>query len=131
MASQTPQHSDPISPSGRRTLTERVRDRVAAAGAAQGGAGKPAGSRTKRPRANTLAAAGSEANGHADPERDTQSLRRVYGEMRSKYQKYRKETGKSSVPALREAVHAFKKGPSLTSLVGVATFLDERGLLPW
>ena len=73
----------------------------------------------------------SQSNGNADPEHDAQSLRRVYGEMRSKYQRYRKETGKSSVPALRDAVVAFKKGPSLTSLVGVATFLDERGLLPW
>ena len=82
-------------------------------------------------RQRNLAAAASDLNGSADPEHDAQSLRRVYGEMRSKYQRYRKETGKSSVPALREAVHAFKKGPSLTSLVGVATFLDERGLLPW
>ena len=131
MASQTPQHSDPIPANGRRTLTDRVRDRVAAAGARLEGPGKPAGSKSKRPRANTLAAASAEAKGNGDPERDTESLRRVYGEMRSKYQAYRKETGKSSVPALREAVHAFKKGPSLTSLVGVATFLDERGLLPW
>ena len=101
MATQTPQPSDPLSTGPRRTLTERVRDRVATAG------------------------------GGSDRDSEGRSLRRVYGEMRSKYQRYRKETGKSSVPALREAVHAFKKGPSLTSLVGVATFLDERGLLPW
>ena len=95
------------------------------------GPANSAAPKAKRPRPNTLAAAASELNGSSDPEHDAQSLRRVYGEMRSKYQRYRKETGKSSVPALREAVHAFKKGPSLTSLVGVATFLDERGLLPW
>jgi len=35
------------------------------------------------------------------------------------------------VPELREAVQAFKKGPSLTSLVGVAVFLDDRSLLTW
>ena len=131
MASQTPQPTDPISTGPRRTLTERVRDRVAAAGARLDAPAKPAAPKAKRPRTNTLAAAASSSNGSADPEHDAQSLRRVYGEMRSKYQRYRKETGKSSVPALREAVHAFKKGPSLTSLVGVATFLDERGLLPW
>jgi hypothetical protein len=131
MSSQTPQPTDPISTGLRRTLTERVRDRVAAAGARLDGPAKSAAPKAKRPRTNTLAAAASSSNGSADPEHDAQSLRRVYGEMRSKYQRYRKETGKSSVPALREAVHAFKKGPSLTSLVGVATFLDERGLLPW
>ena len=36
-----------------------------------------------------------------------------------------------AVLALREAVRAFKAGQSLTSLVGVATFLDDRGLLAW
>ena len=131
MATQTPQPSDPISTGPRRTLTERVRDRVAAAGARLDGRASSAAPRAKRPRPNTLAASGSQSNGNADPEHDAQSLRRVYGEMRSKYQRYRKETGKSSVPALRDAVVAFKKGPSLTSLVGVATFLEERGLLPW
>lgn len=62
---------------------------------------------------------------------EARSLRRVYRELRGTYREYRKQTGRSSVPALREAVHAFKQGPSLTSLVGVAAFLDDRSLLPW
>jgi hypothetical protein len=101
MPSETPNRPDARSSGSAKTLTERVKARVATAG------------------------------GGSDPDSESRSLRRVYGEMRSKYHRYRKETGRSSLPALREAVHAFKKGPSLTSLVGVATFLDERGLLPW
>ena len=51
--------------------------------------------------------------------------------MKVTYQRYRRQTGRPALPELREAVHAFKRGPSLTSLVGVATFLDDRGLLGW
>src|SRR5438876_1021370 len=57
MATQTPQPSDPISTGPRRTLTERVRDRVAAAGARLDGPANSAAPRAKRPRPNTLAAA--------------------------------------------------------------------------
>jgi hypothetical protein len=51
--------------------------------------------------------------------------------MKTTYQRYRRQTGKPAVPALRDAVRAFKRGQSLASLVDVATFLDDRGLLAW
>lgn len=63
--------------------------------------------------------------------REARSLRTVYHEMKATYRRYRKETGKPAVPELKEAVQAFKRGPTVTSLVGVATFLDDRGLLGW
>lgn len=79
-----------------RSLTDRVRDRVAEVGV-----------------------------------EERRALRRVYGELRTTYQEHRRKTGGAPVPALREAVHTFKRGPSLDSLVGVAAFLDDRSLLTW
>jgi hypothetical protein len=110
------------------TLADRVKGRVAeaqlaidnhvAAPAAKGGAPRPP-RRGKHPL-------------HQEGElQASRSLRRVYGEMKSTYQQYRRESGRPVVPELREAVHAFKRGPSLTALVGIAAFLDERGLLTW
>ena len=84
-------------------LTERVKGRVAEAGAA--------------------------LEQTPGPERESRSLRRVYGEMKTTYQQYRRQTGRPAVPGLRDAVHAFKRGPSLPALVAVAAYLDERGLL--
>jgi hypothetical protein len=62
---------------------------------------------------------------------ERRALRRVYGELRTTYQAHRRKTGVAPLPALREAVHTFKRGPSVDSLVGVAAFLDERSLLTW
>jgi hypothetical protein len=89
------------------------------------------GSGSKRPRRKQAPRAVADLRGNSEAERQTRSLRRVYYEMKTTYQRYRRETGKPALPELREAVQAFKRGPSLTSLVGVATFLDDRGLLGW
>ena len=62
---------------------------------------------------------------------ETRSLQRVFSEMRTTYRGYRKDTKAPSVPELREAVRAFKRGQSLKSLTEVAVFLDERKLLGW
>lgn len=62
---------------------------------------------------------------------ERRALRRVYGELRVTYQAHRRKTGVAPLPALREAVHAFKREPNLDSLVGVAAFLDDRSLLTW
>jgi hypothetical protein len=62
---------------------------------------------------------------------ERRALRRVYGELRTTYQTHRRKTGGAPLPALREAVHAFKREPTLDSLVGVAAFLDDRSLLSW
>lgn len=114
----------------RPTLTDRVKDRVAKVEAAlERREGTPAPKPAKR-KPPTLGSVAS-APRAGESERETRSLNRVYGELKTTYQQYRKQTGRSAVPELKEAVQAFKKGPSLTSLVGVAVFLDDRSLLTW
>ena len=109
----------PATPS--KTLSDRVKGRVSEARLALDHGTSKTTPKSKRLRPTRLARTGSQLK----------SLEQVYGELRATYQRYRRETGKPSVPALRDAVQAFKLGPSLTSLVSVATFLDDRGLLAW
>jgi|GEM_PF-577011 len=116
----------------RPTLTDRVKDRVAKIEAElerREGTPAPKTSKAKKRTPSLGSAATASKNGNGELE--TRSLNRVYGELKTTYQQYRKSTGRSAVPELREAVQAFKKGPSLTSLVGVAVFLDDRSLLTW
>jgi hypothetical protein len=115
---------------GSQTLSDRVKGRVSEARLALDGASKAA-PKSKGLRPTRPARPASHLKAGLQDERDTRSLEQVYLELRSTYQRYRRETGKPSVPELRDAVHAFKLGPSLTSLVSVATFLDDRGLLAW
>jgi hypothetical protein len=114
-----------------RTLTDRVRDRIAEAGQSIDRS-KPKSSKRTSKLGNTrlgMSTAGPKANSEAL--RESRSLRRVYRELRGTYRRHRRESGQAALPELREAVHAFKRGPSLASLVPVAAFLDERGLLAW
>lgn len=116
----------------RPTLTDRVKDRVAKIEAElerREGTPAPKTSKAKKRTPSLGSAATASKNGNGELE--TRSLNRVYGELKTTYQQYRKQTGRAAVPELREAVQAFKKGPSLTSLVGVAVFLDDRSLLTW
>lgn len=116
----------------RPTLTDRVKDRVAKIEAElerREGTPAPKTSKAKKRTPSLGSAVAASKNGNGELE--TRSLNRVYGELKTTYQQYRKSTGRSAVPELREAVQAFKKGPSLTSLVGVAVFLDDRSLLTW
>jgi hypothetical protein len=130
MAKDPPNSSGRTQVRSRPTLTDRVKDRVAKVEAAlERREGTPAPKSVKR-RLPSLAAASS-APKPGESEREARSLNRVYSELKTTYQQYRKQTGRSAVPELREAVQAFKKGPSLTSLVGVAVFLDDRSLLTW
>jgi hypothetical protein len=131
MANDTTQPADsaPVKPS--RNLTDRVKERVAKAGLALD-RNPPRAKNGKSPRAASKrlgTVSGSPAG--AEEQRTARSLRRVYSEMRGTYQEYRRQTGSAAVPELRDAVRAFKRGPSLTSLVGVAVFLEDRNLLPW
>ena len=98
---------NPLSP--RPTLADRVQARVAEAERL-----------LNPPRTKSLAAEG-----------DGRSLRKVYREMRTLYRNYRRQTGSPPVAELRVAVQAFKKGQSLTSLIQIAAFLDDRKLLGW
>lgn len=114
----------------RPTLTDRVKDRVAKVEAAlERREGTPAPKSPKRRAPRLGAASPAPKAGESEPE--ARSLHRVYSELKTTYQQYRRQTGRSAVPELREAVQAYKKGPSLTSLVGVAVFLDDRSLLTW
>lgn len=118
----------------RPTLTDRVKDRVAKVEAAlerrEGAAQAVPSAKAPKRRPATLASAGPGPKA-GEGEGEVRSLNRVYSELKTTYQQYRRSTGRSAVPELREAVQAFKKGPSLTSLVGVAVFLDDRSLLTW
>lgn len=113
------------------TLADRVKDRVAAAELyfdkrSHEGTSKP---RPLRP--TILTESGGSFADASRAHRETQSLGRVYGEMRALYRNYRRETGRPAVPELRSAVQAFRRGQSLKSLVDIATFLDDRKLLAW
>lgn len=131
MASNPSSASDltPVNP--RKTLTDRVNSRVTEARLALDHPARSTSAKSKRPRRKPSPRPAADLPGTAEAERQTRSLRRVYHEMKTTYQRYRRETGRPAVPELREVVQAFKRGPSLTSLVGVATFLDDRGLLGW
>jgi hypothetical protein len=102
------------------TLTDRVRAQVAEAGRLLDNRGR--GKTAKRAALLT---------GGFETQREAQSLQTVYREMRGLYRNYRRKAGTPAVPELRSAVHAFKRGQSLTSLVQIASFLDDRKLLGW
>lgn len=106
------------------SLVERVRARVAEADAQlqrRDRALRPASRRKRAP------AAGKE-NG---PSLETRSLGHVFHQLGDAHRQYRRESGQRVSPALRDAANAFKSAPSLTTLVAVAAFLDEDGLLAW
>ena len=118
---------------GAETLTDRVRDRVAEAARSldkSTGRGSKSSKLSKLHHTRLTSLAGTpKANSEALKEQ--RSLRRVYRELQGTYRRHRRTSGQAALPELREAVHAFKRGPSLVSLVAVAAFLDERGLLAW
>jgi hypothetical protein len=61
--------------------------------------------------------------------RESRALKRVFHDLGVTYRCYRSQTGGRVAPGLRDAAYDFRKAPSLTSLVAVAAFLDERDLL--
>jgi hypothetical protein len=68
-----------------------------------------------------------------DPEhaRERACLRIVFRDLGDAHRRYRTRTGVPGTPALRAAAYAFKAEPSVVSLVPVAAFLDELGILAW
>jgi hypothetical protein len=63
--------------------------------------------------------------------RERACLRRVFRELGDAHRRYRAETGQAGTPALRAAARAFKQDPTVPSLVTVAAFIDELGILGW
>lgn len=113
------------------TLADRVKERVAEA---EQYFDKRSGETTRKPRhlrPTTLTESGGSFADASRAHRETQSLGRVYGEMRALYRDYRRKTGRPAVPELRSAVQAFRRGKSIKSLVHIASFLDDRKLLGW
>jgi len=71
------------------------------------------------------------ARSSAGGPRELRALRRVFREMGRTQRSTRRQTGQAPSPVVREAARAFRRDPSLSSLVLVAASLDEVGLLAW
>ncbi len=108
------------------SLAERVRTRVAEANRSLDQRLGNARRRAKHSKASSTAPPAP-----SDLDRGTRSLRRVFHELGVAHREYRQRTGQRVPSDLREAAHAFKREPSLTSLVTVAGYLDELGILAW
>lgn len=129
MSTDTPRVPDVNPASSPPTLTDRVKARVAAARSILDDRAREADPKPGKHRPATKSSAALTDSSETD--REVESLRRVYCEMRTLYRGYRRKTGTPPVPELRSAVRAFRHGQSLTSLVHIASFLDDRKLLAW
>jgi hypothetical protein len=89
---------------GAPSIFDRVSDRVSAAAAAL-----DTGARAPRRPAQTRA------------------LWRVFHDFGVGYRRQRRESGVSPVPGVRDAAEAFRRDPTLTTLVAVASVLQENG----
>ena len=59
----------------------------------------------------------------------TLALWQVFDEFGDARRKQRRSTGAPVIPALKDATRAFRRDPSLDSLIAVAAFLDEQVLV--
>lgn len=74
------------------------------------------------------AAAALEADGRsAAAPAQSRALWKVFHDFGTSYRQRRKEIGLSPVPGIRDAAQAFRRNPTLTTLVAVASVLDEHG----
>ena len=116
----------PLSP-----IADRVQQRLILAGQAfdrRAGASRP---KTRRRKDSQLLALPPEGLGDPLHTRERACLRMVFRELGDAHRRYRVRTQIPGSPALRAAAHAFKQEPSVLSLVPVAAFLDELGILAW
>lgn len=127
--------TEPINRSGAApspgSLAARVRQRLTLAGVAfdrRAGARRPKGRRRK---AAPLGLGSRESPSEPFHARERACLRMVFRELGEAHRTYRSRTGEGVTPALRAATDAFKQEPSELSLVPVAAFLDELGILAW
>ena len=129
MPNHTPPPVPSMPPRAPRSLTDRVSDRVAEAGLALDR--RASASRPKSPRRGHGGSSLLRPFGTPEGLRDIRSLRRVFHDLGTTYRQYRRRTGQPVLPPLRDAAYAFKRAPSLTSLVTVAAFLDDLAILAW
>jgi hypothetical protein len=59
----------------------------------------------------------------------TRALWRVFHDFGTAYRRQRRESGARPVPGVRDAAEAFRRDPTMTTLVAVASALDEHGLM--
>ena len=118
-------------------LAERVQARVVEVGLAldqRARASRPRAKRAKppktepRPKTELLQAPRAQTPA---PTREASSLRRVFNELAITHRQFRLRSGQHASPELRDAARVFKEAPSFPSLVLVAAFLEEDGLLEW
>ncbi|MGH7527932.1 MAG: hypothetical protein ACREMX_14655 [Gemmatimonadales bacterium] len=109
-------------------LSDRVRARVAEVALTLDDRSRASRPRSKRPRRQK---AGVQPAVAPQMTTEVRSLRRVFHELGTAYRQHRRQTGQHVSPAVRDAAIAFKQAPSLKSLVVVAAFLDEDGILAW
>ncbi|MEO8089764.1 MAG: hypothetical protein ABI703_05670 [Gemmatimonadales bacterium] len=88
---------------------------------------KPLKSEARPPKAAVLAGSTTPPA----PTREASSLRRVFNELAITHRQFRLRSGQHASPELRDAARVFKEAPSFPSLVLVAAFLEEDGLLEW
>lgn len=121
------------SPTGTHPLAQRVQARVAEVGQALEQRARATRPRVKRPRSQRVVAATATETGTPTPARshEASSLRRVFNELAITHRQFRLRSGQHASPALRDAARAFKEAPSFPTLVSVAAFLEEDGLLEW
>ena len=122
-AAGLPQPHDPIA--------ERVRERLIVAGLAfdrRQNASLPRNRRRKEPVTVPFSTGRDGDTAHL---RERACLRSVFRDLGDAHRRYRARTGQAGTPALRAAAQAFKSEPSLLSLIPVAAFLDELGILAW
>ena len=111
-------------------LAQRVQARVAEVGQALEQRARASRPRVKRPRSQRVSATDTGA-ATSPRSHEASSLRRVFNELAITHRQFRLRSGQHASPALRDAARAFKEAPSFPSLVTVAAFLEEDGLLEW
>lgn len=130
MSEIAPQSGRPARNGNGRTLLDRVRDQVTTAGDSIDRRSRS----PLRPPRRTRSAPRPSLDGSVSPAhltREVRAMRIVFKELGETHRRYRRRTGQPVSPALRAAAIAFKQEPSMISLLPVAAFLDELGVLEW
>jgi hypothetical protein len=131
MPKKNPAESGSSSNGAAHPLAQRVQARLAEVGLAleqRARASRPRAKRTRSQRVVPTIEAGTPTPARSH---EANSLRRVYNELAITHRQFRLRSGQHASPALRDAARAFKEAPSFPTLVTVAAFLEEDGLLEW
>jgi hypothetical protein len=80
-------------------------------------------------RVTAAAAALGEAKSSRTTATPTRALWRVFHEFGAAYRENRRASGVQPVPDVRDAAEAFRRKPTLTTLVAVASVLEEHGYM--